>query len=252
MIPLFGAVFVASLLGSGHCAGMCGGFLAFAVGAEERIDRRTLHAAYNGGRLITYLTLGLAAGAIGSAADLGGSLAGVQNAAAIIAGGLMIIFGLGAVLRACGARVGRVALPKWWEGLALRAHRAALRLPPRRRALAIGLLTTLLPCGWLYAFVVVAAGTASPVLGAAAMLAFWGGTLPMMVGLGVAVQQLSGALRKRLPLLTAVLLLVVGVATLTGRFNIGAMDAAPASGGAHGIEHVRQLESSEAPCCNGD
>lgn len=252
MIPLFGAVFVASLLGSGHCAGMCGGFLAFAVGAEERVDRRVLHGAYNGGRLLTYLALGVAAGALGSVAEFGGSLAGVQNAAALVAGGLMVVFGLGAVLRACGARVGRVAAPKWWEGPALRAHRAALRLPARRRAFAIGLLTTLLPCGWLYAFVVVAAGTASPWHGAAAMLAFWGGTLPMMVGLGVAVQQLSGALRKRLPLLTAMLLLVVGVATLTGRFNIGEVHGAAVSGGARGVEHVRQLKSSEAPCCNED
>ncbi|MBE7450024.1 MAG: sulfite exporter TauE/SafE family protein [Kofleriaceae bacterium] len=43
----------------------------------------------------------------------------------------------------------------------------------RARAALLGLLSAALPCGWLWAFVVVAAGTGSPVGGALVMTAFW-------------------------------------------------------------------------------
>ena len=44
---------VASLLGSAHCAGMCGGFVCFYSGGTGA-TRATLraHAPYNGGRLV--------------------------------------------------------------------------------------------------------------------------------------------------------------------------------------------------------
>ena len=57
MIALIGAVLVASLLGSLHCAGMCGAFVAFAVigSPGHQPSRVALNTAYNLGRLITYL-----------------------------------------------------------------------------------------------------------------------------------------------------------------------------------------------------
>ena len=75
MWPLITSVFVASLLGSLHCAGMCGAFVAFAVGIDDpdaARKRARLHAAYNLGRLVTYSVLGAIAGAIGGALDLAG------------------------------------------------------------------------------------------------------------------------------------------------------------------------------------
>lgn len=67
------------------------------------------------------------------------------------------------------------------------ALRRLMDRPPVVRAAATGLFTTLLPCGWLYAFVVTAAGTGSgtPLHGAALMAVFWLGTLPMMLTVGV-------------------------------------------------------------------
>ena len=85
---LLGTVFMASLAGSLHCAGMCGGFVAFYSGTEPgRRGRRYLaHLTYNGGRLTSYLILGALAGLLGAAVDLAGSMAGVQRFAAIAAG----------------------------------------------------------------------------------------------------------------------------------------------------------------------
>ena len=53
LIALCGAVLGASLLGSLHCAGMCGGLVAFAAGAGAEGPRRARfarHVAYHGGR----------------------------------------------------------------------------------------------------------------------------------------------------------------------------------------------------------
>ncbi|MGB0767859.1 MAG: sulfite exporter TauE/SafE family protein, partial [Phycisphaeraceae bacterium] len=143
MTPLITAVFVASLVGSLHCAGMCGAFVAFAVSdSEGRSGRRAaLAAAYHVGRLTTYVALGVAAGWVGALLDLSGALVGVSRAAMMLAGGVMIVFGISAAMAATGKRPIRVPVPGFMR-LALNAgHRLAMRLGPVPRALMIGLLT---------------------------------------------------------------------------------------------------------------
>jgi len=255
MMALIAAVFVASLLGSMHCAGMCGAFLAFAVagGDSAGSTRGLLHGAYNGGRLITYTLLGAIAGALGSAVDLGGSAMGLQRTAAAVAGALMVGFGLLTILRLAGVRIGRVPLPRALQELVTRGHRLAFSWPPLARALVVGLLTTLLPCGWLYAFAITAAGTADPIKGAVTMAVFWAGTLPIMLSLGIGLQALTGPLRQRLPVLTSLLVVAVGLATLFGRFSLPASTAVGESGPDsmnHLVNRVNSLDSSEMPCCN--
>lgn len=273
MIALAAAVFIASLLGSVHCAGMCGAFLAFAVNPSSLGSRRTstsatqsvslpvlscrercrntapLHAAYNLGRLLTYSTLGAIAGAVGAALDLSGSMVGLQRTAAILAGAMMVSIGLVAVLRASGIRIRKLPVPRLMQRLAMRGHRSAGTLPPFTRALATGLLTTLLPCGWLYAFVITAAGTGHPLYGAAMMVAFWLGTLPMMIGLGIGLQALTGRLRRHLPLATSILIVLVGLWTIASRWNI--VGIAPAvDPHSNAISRVRHLNADQTcPLC---
>ena len=90
---------------------------------------------------------------------------------------------------------------------------------PRAR-FTVGLLTTLLPCGWLYAFVLTAAGTGTVRGALALMTVFWAGTLPMMLTLGVGVRQLAGPLRAKLPTISAIAIVAVGVMSLTGRLRL--------------------------------
>jgi len=89
-----------------------------------------------------------------------------------------------------------------------------------RRAWLIGLLTGLLPCGWLWAFVVSAAGTATPWAGAGVMVVFWLGTLPAMTGAlalgGPAIEHI----RRRLPVISALVLIALGLATLAARWDM--------------------------------
>src|SRR5206468_320502 len=98
MTALVLGVFLASLLGSLHCAGMCGAFLAIAVTGvgpgESRPRQFPLQAAYHLGRLATYTALGLAAGAAGRLLDLTSVLAGARPVAATLAGATLLAFGL--------------------------------------------------------------------------------------------------------------------------------------------------------------
>jgi len=226
MLPLIIAVLSASILGSLHCAGMCGGLMFFALGSDEdrtKGARIRLQSAYHGGRLVTYTMLGMIAGAIGQAVDFSGSYVGVQRAAAIFAGTMMILFGLLTLARLKGIKIKHVGVPTPIRKFVERGQRAAFGLTPFKRAVTIGLLTTLLPCGWLYAFAFVAAGTAHPIWGGLTMAVFWVGTLPVMVSLGAGIQFLTGPLHARLPIITALAVVVVGLMTAMGRLQAPAM-----------------------------
>lgn len=236
MLILVSTIFLASLVGSLHCAGMCGAFVAIATGGIDATARQKFNTqiAYHLGRLLTYLTLGTIAGALGAVVDLAGELAGIQTAATFVAGGAMVLFGVVSLMRLSGARLSGIRLPAFWQTFVSRVHRRSMGFEPTTRAALIGLSTTLLPCGWLYAFVVTAAGTAHPLTGALAMTAFWCGTLPMMVSLGVGVQTLLGRLGPRVPALTCLLLIGVGVYTLVNRGMIdGVALAKTVSASAH-------------------
>ncbi|MBI2795369.1 MAG: sulfite exporter TauE/SafE family protein [Gemmatimonadetes bacterium] len=212
------AVLAASLLGSVHCAAMCGAFACFyATSAGPRGGVRASgwsHAAYNGGRLVSYAALGALAGSLGGLIDEAGALAGVGRAAAIVAGVLMVAWGLHAVALARGARVPLPRVPDGWQkamGAVLQRVRSR---PAVARAAVMGLVTTLLPCGWLYAFVVTAGGAGSAAGGAAIMMVFWLGTLPVMLAVGAGAQRLAGPLRTRLPLVTAAAVTAMGVLSI--------------------------------------
>jgi sulfite exporter TauE/SafE len=222
MLPLIIAVLTASVLGSLHCAGMCGGLMFFALGSDKDRTKKArvrLQSAYHGGRFLTYTLLGIAAGAIGQAIDFGGNFMGIQRAAAIFAGTMMIGFGLITLARIKGVKIKHVGVPSILRRFVEKGQQAAFGLAPFNRALTIGLLTTLLPCGWLYAFAFTAAGTASPIWGGITMAAFWMGTLPVMVSLGAGIQFLTGPLHARLPIITASAVVVVGVMTAMGRLH---------------------------------
>lgn len=260
MIPLMVAVFFASLLGSLHCAGMCGPFCGIAVtGGKTSREATTLHAAYHGGRLITYALLGAAAGTLGAIVDLVSTLAGLQPIALALAGGAMVLIGVGEIARHYGwsnrlasklAKWGHWRLPSGWKSLMQRGQRFASTQNAFPKALIIGLLTTLLPCGWLYAFVVTAAGAGGPLQGLLVMAVFWLGTLPVLLSLGFGVRKLAGVFGERLPLLTAVALVAVGLVTLSGRFALSP-EAMAASVMQEAEEHPGSTPDPTAlpPCC---
>ncbi len=201
-------VLAASLVGSPHCAAMCG-LIAAGAGREPRA-----RSAYHLGRLAGYVALGGLAGSAGFVLDQAGTLAGIVDLTTRLAGAMLVLAGITTILAARGVRVGSSG----------RVHRGVVALgarlagvPPVRRAAGLGLITALLPCGWLVAFVAVAAATGRPGAGALTMATFWFGTVPGLATAGALIQSASGPLRRWLPLISATALIVLGVVTAVAR-----------------------------------
>ena len=231
MTALALTVLAASLLGSLHCAGMCGGFVAFYAGTPGGRAAAS-HAAYNLGRLLAYTALGLVAGLLGAATDLAAAPIGVQHTAALLAALFVALLGARTLLEVAGARMRSLRVPAAFRGIVTRGMGLVAGWSPPGRALAIGLLTGALPCGWLYAFVVTAAGTGDPVRGAALMTVFWAGTLPVMAGLGVALRAVTGRLSRFLPAACAVAMIAVALLAVVGRARLPESRVVPSHGAA--------------------
>ena len=219
MILILG-VLAASIVGSVHCAAMCGGFVCLYAGTNvQRGLNLRAHAAYNAGRLISYVTLGLVAGALGARLDRAGTMAHIERSAAIVAGSLMVVWACVAIAAVLGVRIGGAGVPDWAKRR-LGGLLVAMRdQPPTVRAAATGLLTTLLPCGWLYTFVVTAGGTGNPIAGAAVMTTFWAGTLPMMLGVGLGIGRVARPIALHLPLVGAIAVFTLGALSIAGKLR---------------------------------
>ncbi|MEL7473077.1 MAG: sulfite exporter TauE/SafE family protein [Planctomycetota bacterium] len=257
MIALVGAVLAASLVGSLHCAGMCGVFVAMACGlnTNDRKQHARLQSLYHGGRLIGYTTLGAIAGALGGALDLGASLAGFAHAAAIFAAAAMLIIGIGVLLQNHGVRLAKLRPPAPLQRLFQRGVKLADRLTPARRALMIGALTVLLPCGWLYAFAIVAASTAHPLSGALVMAAFWTGTVPILAALGAGVGFANARLGPKVRTIGAVAIVAFGAFLLfrVPGADFGFIDRLAGAGvaqAATSTDAVAQTKSAHCPLCD--
>ncbi|MEX1362846.1 MAG: sulfite exporter TauE/SafE family protein [Nannocystaceae bacterium] len=238
-----GAVLLASLLGSVHCVAMCGGFATVAAARGPRWPT----VAYQAGRLLGYLGLGVAAGAVGASLDVAGeSLVGLQRAAGWLTGGVLIAMAIASLWpRRAGAgeslvTLGTATASSSWLGRGGRVRRwwlGWLRRGGLVGAAAMGLGSALLPCGWLWGYVLVAAATGAAVSGALVMLAFWAGGVPALLSVGA----VAGWLRRRLgpysPRLVAGLMLLLGVLALAGK--LGPAPAATAA--------VSASADSEAP-----
>jgi sulfite exporter TauE/SafE len=220
-VSLIAGVLLASVLGSVHCAAMCGPFTClYATGPSASLRS---HASYNVGRLLSYVALGAFAGLLGARVDDVGRLAGVAHAATIVAGTLMILWAAASAASHFGVRVPVTLAPEWARSVLGGALQRARDWSPSARGFLIGSLTTLLPCGWLYTFVVVAGSTASAPAGAAVMVAFWLGTVPMMMTVASVGARVLGPIARRLPLLGAGIVFALGLLAVAGRLAPPAM-----------------------------
>ncbi|MGV3483918.1 MAG: sulfite exporter TauE/SafE family protein [Planctomycetaceae bacterium] len=236
MGTLLFAVFAASLLGSFHCACMCGPIAIWtsgttsSAGAElRRSELAKRIGGYHVGRLLTYLTLGVLAGLAGKVIGLAGDGAGIQSAAARVAGTMMIAIG---AWRLWLLRPVSVAGASFVADISNRVSSlvakqiSSLRprlvtLPVVARSIGLGAITVLLPCGWLYLFVLFAGASGSVVTSMSVMFAFWLGTIPSLVALVTGSLHLNLVSRQRLPRLVPIIgamaFIVLGAHTASGR-----------------------------------
>ena len=164
-----------------HCAGMCGPFAAWAGGGCT-----SGATSWHVGRGVGYTAIGAALGGIGSTLQIGAVSAEV---------GAWITLGLAFALigLACGLD-GRVGKLPGVGRLIAAGTRAVGSLPGVLRSGALGALTTLLPCGLLWAILAAATISGNVSSGAATMAGFAAGSaLPILL-----LQGQLGWLRTRL------------------------------------------------------
>ncbi|MBE9610116.1 sulfite exporter TauE/SafE family protein [Chitinilyticum piscinae] len=192
----FLALFLAGLLGGGHCLGMCGGVVtAFSLNLPAG-SRWRHQLAFNIGRIAGYTLIGMLLGALASFASIG-ILQGLKQVLYVLANLLLILMGCYvAGWNAWLLRLEKLGAPVW------RHIQPRLRtlLPVRHlgQSLTVGLLWGWMPCGLVYTASLSALASASPLTGAGVMLAFGLGTLPNLLLIGGAGSWLAGALRRPL------------------------------------------------------
>lgn len=215
------------LVGSIHCAGMCGP-LALALPGRGRVTCGLVagRLAYNCGRVITYCLLGVIFGLVGRTLVL----AGIQRWVSI-ALGLVLLLGVAssrlAILRGpvtllvtgLKARMGKLLIQRSFSSLLL-----------------LGLLNGLLPCGLVYVAAAGALATGGLGSGIQYMAGFGLGTLPMMLGIGLSGQLMP--LQWRLHLRKAIPISVVLVASLLILRGLGL-----------GIPYLSPDLTAASPCC---
>lgn len=208
-------VFVSGLLGSSHCVGMCGGFaLALGMRSESRWKNLGTQWLYTLGRVFTYATLGAVAAYGGTRlAGQWGTWINVPAALCVMAGLFLIVQGLkSAGVRMPWRRPSSSAAPS--PCLLASGFRTILRSSGWHSVFIAGLLTGLLPCGLVYAFLSLAASTGDMVQGMALMTAFGFGTAPIMIATGWGGSFLSLVARKRLLTVAAWCVVATGCLTL--------------------------------------
>ena len=190
------AALVMGVMGSPHCIGMCGGFAAACARPRWGI------VLWNAGRLSTYAVLG----AVGGLA--GGSLPGPRWVAPAVSVALLVWF---AAALAELVPQPKLALP----GIVRAGASLARKEGPLSRYL-FGVATGLLPCGMVYAALALAIAAGTPLLGAAAMVAFGLGNAPALTLLSVGVQRFAarGVWQRRA---LASLVLLAGVWSIARR-----------------------------------
>lgn len=203
-----GIAFALGLVGSLHCAAMCGPLLlALPVppgGAGRFIAGRLV---YQCGRLATYCLLGVVAGLVGRTV----LLAGFQRWLSVSLGVAILLGFLVSKRAAMSAPVVRLV------GGLKSAMSAQLRQRGFRSLALLGMLNGLLPCGLVYVALAGAMARGGLLDGVLYMALFGLGTVPTMLGIGLSGKMFSLAFRLRLRrAIPAGVCLVAGLLILRG------------------------------------
>lgn len=167
-----GTAFVAGLITSLHCAGMCGPLACVVMPSRaDAADGPTVSTVYHLSRLSAYAALGAMAGGLGRM-----PLTWLNGTALRWLPWVVVLYFLAMAFR----WERRLPKPLWLARLTLRLGPWARRQSRLKAAAVVGWATPLLPCGPLYFLVTLALLSGSAVRGVEFMLAFGLGTVPLL------------------------------------------------------------------------
>jgi sulfite exporter TauE/SafE len=219
-------IFVAGILGSSHCIGMCGPLaIALGIPSPNLVHNFQRQLLFSIGRLNTYGFIGALSAFAGVWLEswlwFGVSL---QGLVAVVGGALLVILGLtsvGVVPRLNMSRFGprSCAAAGWLKTL--------LRDPSPLSAFLAGVFTGFIPCGLVYGFLAVATASGNVIRGWLIMTAFGLGTMPTLVLTGCGATMLSVQSRARVLKIAAWCVVATGVISIArGAGNLAANSGA--------------------------
>ena len=167
---------------------------------------------YNTGRVISYSVIGFLLGGMGMLLTGGGGM-GIplllQGILKIIAGLFMVIMGINMLGWITLLRKFQIRFP---QRLTDKINKKRRR---ENRPFFVGLLNGLMPCGPMQSMQIIALGSGNPVSGAAAMLTFSLGTVPLMLGFGSIFSALGKKFTRQILKTGAILVVVMGLAMMS-------------------------------------
>lgn len=214
--PLVTMAFITGLLGSGHCIGMCGPIVA-ALSLTEAGKRGTIffQFLYNIGRIITYTGIGLLVGWLGSVFAYTNSFAGITRVLLIGSDLFVFFLGLGSTGLFSFFKLDVMQLEFSGPVQKITETVAYFRkLPPALSSLPLGIIMGFLPCGFLYAMIIVAGQSNRTMNGVMMMLAFGLGTLPTLFLFGSTAHLLTAKMRTRMLRLAGLIIALMGAYNL--------------------------------------
>lgn len=190
--------------------------LTFAVTQEQKAASRLAAVKpqlyYAVAKLISYSTVGMIAGLLGSVLDLGG-IKGYVN---IFAGVFMVIMALNMLNVHPALRVFSIRMPKFITRRMFKSTESANQFAPA----LFGIMNGLMPCGPLQAMVLFAAGTGNPASGALTMLVFGLGTTPLMLSYGTFASLLAKRFKHQVMLISAMVIIILGLVMINRGFAL--------------------------------
>ncbi len=217
--------FLAGLLGSGHCFGMCGG-IAAGLGAMAKGRAIVPALQFNIARLFSYAVLGLVAATVLSGVS---GLMPIARWLRLLTALMILLIGLKFLFNFRGVEFIERGGAGLWKKIMPFAMQAGNRQDGLGRVL-LGVCWGFIPCGLVYTVLMTAASTANALGGASTMLAFGLGTMPAMLGLTAAAPALSSFLEDRMVRrvigFALVVLAIWTVVMMWGAITQGAMNHA--------------------------
>lgn len=204
----YGLLFLVGLFTSFHCIGMCGGFVLGYTVSGSQLGRPSYrqHLLYGFGKLVSYTSFGGLFGWLGGSISFTDSL---RSGVLIAAGLFLLVYGLSMLDTFHALRRFQIRLPR----------RAAYALAKQRQhtsnPLIIGLMNGLMvACGPLQAMYILAAGTGSPIKGAALLAVFALGTLPMMFAFGYLANMVTANTTRMFMKVSSLIIVALGLMML--------------------------------------
>lgn len=198
------AGFLLGLMGSFHCAGMCGPIaLSLPLRGKSFGERFVSGTLYNLGRTLMYGVMGAVFGFIGK----GLFLLGVQRWVSIGMGTILII----SVLTPLAFKKIRLKQFDLFIGWVRQRIQKLFMVRSYMGLFLIGMLNSLLPCGLVYMAIIGAIAVGNMLYGSLYLILFGLGTLPMMLTISLVGNALTVNVRNVLNKLVPYVVVIVGV-----------------------------------------